>query len=48
MAILLCNGPDWAAFDLAALSLGLVVVPLYVDDRPDNAAYILNDAWTRP
>ncbi|RRQ21668.1 AMP-dependent synthetase/ligase [Thiohalobacter thiocyanaticus] len=47
VAILLRNGPDWAAFDIAALSLGLVVVPLYVDDRPDNAAYILNDAWCR-
>ena len=47
VAILLRNGPDWVAFDIAALGLGLVVVPLYVDDRPDNAAYILNDAWCR-
>ena len=28
-------------FDQAALSLGLVTVPLYTDDRPDNIAYIL-------
>ena len=31
-------------FDMAALGLGLVVVPLYTQDRPDNVAYILNDA----
>ena len=26
---------------------GLVVVPIFVDDRPDNAAYILNDSEVR-
>lgn len=31
-------------FDQAALSLGLVVVPLYTDDRADSIAYILKDA----
>jgi len=31
-------------FDQAALSLGLVTVPLYTDDRPDNVAYILDEA----
>jgi long-chain acyl-CoA synthetase len=30
--------------DIAALTMGLVVVPLYTQDRPDNIAYILNDA----
>ncbi len=44
VAILMANGPDWVAFEQAALGLGLVVVPLYCDDRPDNMAYILNDA----
>jgi len=38
------NGYNWVLFDQAALSLGLVVVPLYVDDRPDNVAYILDNA----
>jgi long-chain acyl-CoA synthetase len=44
VAILLRNCPEWGMFDLAALSLGLVTVPLYTDDRADNAAYILQDA----
>ncbi len=47
VAILLRNCPDWVIADQAALSLGLVTVPLYTDDRADNAAYILNDAAVR-
>ncbi len=44
VAILMRNCPTWVAFEQAALGLGLVVVPLYTDDRPDNIAYILNDS----
>jgi len=44
VAIQLRNCPQWVMFDQAALSLGLVTVPLYTDDRPDNIAYILRDA----
>ncbi len=44
VALVLRNGFEWVQFDQAALGLGLVTVPLYVDDRPDNVAYILNDA----
>jgi len=44
VALLLRNGPEWVAFDQAALGLGLVVVPLYVEDRPENSAYILRHA----
>jgi len=44
VAVLLRNCPDWVIFDQAALSLGLVTVPLYTDDRADNAAHILQDA----
>ncbi|MEJ2438658.1 MAG: AMP-dependent synthetase/ligase [Gammaproteobacteria bacterium] len=47
VAIMLRNGPDWVAVDQAALGLGLVVVPLYTDDRPDNMAYIIQDAGAR-
>lgn len=41
------NSKEWIFFDQAALSLGLVVVPLYPDDRPDNVAFILEDADVR-
>ena len=44
VAILLRNCPEWIIIDQAALSLGLVTVPLYTDDRADNAAYVLQDA----
>ncbi|MGH8528522.1 MAG: AMP-dependent synthetase/ligase [Nevskiales bacterium] len=44
VALVLRNCFEWVQFDQAALGLGLVSVPLYVDDRPDNVAYILNDA----
>jgi len=41
------NRLEWVCFDQAALSLGLVVVPLFYNDRPDNMAYCLNDAGAR-
>ena len=44
VAVMLRNSTEWVTFDQAALGLGLVVVPLYTQDRPDNVAYILNDA----
>jgi long-chain acyl-CoA synthetase len=44
VAIWLRNSPEWVMLDIAALTMGLVVVPLYTQDRPDNIAYILNDA----
>ncbi|HEC84956.1 MAG TPA: long-chain fatty acid--CoA ligase [Thioploca sp.] len=44
VAIMLSNCPQWVMFDQAALGLGLVTVPLYPDDRPDNVAYIIADA----
>jgi long-chain acyl-CoA synthetase len=43
VALALRNGPEWIAFDQAALGLGLVVVPLYIDDRPENTGYILRE-----
>lgn len=43
VAVMLQNCLDWAAFDLASQGLGLVVVPLYVNDRPDNMGLILED-----
>jgi long-chain acyl-CoA synthetase len=47
VGILLRNCPEWVMIDQAALSLGLVTVPFYTDDRADNAAYILQDAAVR-
>lgn len=47
IAICLRNGVDWIALDLAALGLGLVVVPLYVDDNPDNIAWCIANAEAR-
>lgn len=44
VAILLRNCPQWVMYDQAAFSLGLVTVPLYTDDRADNAAYVIQDA----
>jgi len=44
VALMLRNCPQWVMFEQAAMSLGLVVVPLYTVDRPDNAAYIINNA----
>ena len=47
VAIMLKNSVEWVVFDQAALGLGLVTVPLYLDDRPENAAYILNHAGAK-
>lgn len=47
VAIMLRNSPSWVLFDQAALSLGLVVVPLFTVDRPDNIAYIIRDAGVK-
>jgi long-chain acyl-CoA synthetase len=47
VAIMLRNCPQWIMFEQAAMSLGLVVVPLYTVDRPDNVAYIINDAQAK-
>lgn len=44
VALVLRNCPEWVVFDQACLGMGLVVVPLYTDDRPDNIGYILQDA----
>jgi len=44
VAVMLRNSPEWVTYDQAALGLGLVVVPLYTQDRADNVAYIINDA----
>jgi len=47
VAIMLKNCPEWVTFDQAALGLGLVTVPLYTSDRPDNVAYVLKNCGAR-
>lgn len=47
IAIALPNGPDWVAVDQAALGLGLVDVPLYMNDRPENVAFLLAHSGAR-
>ncbi len=44
VALSLRNSREWVMFEQAALGLGLVVVPLYTDDRADNIAFIVEDA----
>jgi len=44
VALMLRNCPQWVMFDQAAMSLGLVTVPLYTVDRAENIAYIVNDS----
>ena len=41
VAILQRNSTHWVCFDQAAHAQGLVIVPLYMDDRADNMAYIM-------
>ena len=47
IAVMLKNSINWVVADQGAFAAGLVTVPLFVDDRPDNVAYILNDADVR-
>lgn len=47
VAVMLKNCVEWVIFDQAALGMGLVTVPLYLDDSPENAAYILDHADAR-
>ncbi|MBZ0106227.1 MAG: AMP-binding protein [Sulfuricella denitrificans] len=47
VALCLKNGVNWVALDLAALGLGLVVVPLYLEDNAENMAWCLRDSGAR-
>ncbi len=44
---MLKNCLEWVLFDLAALGLGLVTVPLFVNDRAENFSYILKETGAR-
>ena len=47
VAICLKNITQLVALDMAALGMGLVVVPLYINDNADNIAYCVDHSETR-
>lgn len=47
VGICLQNRYEWMLFEQAALASGLVVVPLFYNDRPDNMAWCLEDAGAK-
>ena len=47
VAIMLKNCLEWVLFDLAALGLDMITVPLFANDRPENFAYILKETGAR-
>ncbi|HYW05088.1 MAG TPA: long-chain fatty acid--CoA ligase [Gammaproteobacteria bacterium] len=47
VGIMLSSSPEWVAVDQAALGLGLVTVPLYLDDNAGNTAYMLEHSGAR-
>ncbi len=47
VAVMARNCPKWIMFEQAALSLQLVLVPLYANDRPDNIGYIMQNAGVK-
>jgi long-chain acyl-CoA synthetase len=44
VAILANTRPEWTYFDLAGLSLGAVVVPIYQTNSPEECQYVLEDS----
>ena len=42
VAIRLKNCKEWVIYDQATMAQGLVVVPVFAEDRADNIAYIIN------
>ncbi len=47
VALMMRSSREWVFFEQAALGLGLVVVPLFRDDRADSVAYIVKDAGVK-
>ena len=47
VALCLKNGTNWVAIDMAGLGMGLVMVPLYVNDNSANIAWCVTDSEAR-
>ena len=44
VGLMLRNCPEWIFLEQACNAEGLISVPLYPNDRPDNVSYIINEA----
>ncbi|MGV6826207.1 MAG: AMP-dependent synthetase/ligase [bacterium] len=44
IALMCRNSWEWVICDQATVGLGMVLVPVYTNDRPDNIAYIVQDS----
>lgn len=47
IALMSHNRPEWPLWDLAALSLGVVIVPIYPTLTPKQVEWIVNDSQAR-
>ena len=47
VAIYADNSAEWVIFDLAALSIGAVTVPIYSTNNAEQAEYIINDSQAK-
>jgi len=47
VGIMLKNCPEWIFIEQACMAEGIVSVPLYPNDRPDNVSYIINESEIR-
>lgn len=47
VTIMSCNLPEWTIADMAILSAGGVVVPIYPTSTPDQAEYIVRDSSSK-
>lgn len=47
VAIYADNSAEWLIFDLAALSIGAVTVPIYSTNNAEQAEYIINDSQAK-
>ncbi|MDX1811724.1 MAG: AMP-binding protein, partial [Gammaproteobacteria bacterium] len=44
VGLMLRNRPEWIFCEQACMAEGLISVPLYPNDRPDNVSFIINEA----
>ncbi|MEI7488542.1 MAG: AMP-binding protein, partial [Chryseobacterium sp.] len=47
VAIYSDNSSEWMIFDLAAISIGAITVPIYSTNNAEQAEYIINDSQAK-